>query len=113
MQAAFFIQEAVRMYIKKKHAVIGAAVLIVVTAFTTVLLVNPFGISGIDDFFKLRAGISIVKNYFYEEIENSDIVDGALEGLEAFIQRQGQRILQMTRIRHTCLLIRLMTICQA
>lgn len=68
------------MYIKKKHAVIGAAVLIVVTAFTTVLLVNPFGISGIDDFFKLRAGISIVKNYFYEEIENSDIVDGALTG---------------------------------
>ena len=68
------------MYIKKKHLIICAIVLVIATSFTTVMIVNPFGISGIDDFFKLRAGLSIVKNYFYEEIESSDIVDGALTG---------------------------------
>jgi len=68
------------MYIKKRYLVILSIVLIITTSFATFAILNPFGIDGMDDFFKLRTGISIVKNYFYEEIENSDIVDGALTG---------------------------------
>ena len=68
------------MYIKKRYLVILSIVLIITTSFTTFAVLNPFGMDGMDDFFKLRTGISIVKNYFYEEIENSDIVDGALTG---------------------------------
>lgn len=68
------------MYIKKRYLVICSVVLIFAASFGTIALLNPFGIGGVADFLKLRAGISIVKNYFYEDIENSDIVDGALTG---------------------------------
>ena len=69
------------MYLKKRYIVICSVVLIIAASFTTFAIINPFGISGIDDFFKLRNGIWLVKNYFYEDIKSSDIVDGALTGV--------------------------------
>lgn len=69
------------MYLKKRYLVICSVVLIIAASFTTFAIINPFGISGIDDFFKLRNGIWLVKNYFYEDIKSSDIVDGALAGV--------------------------------
>ena len=69
------------MYLKKRYLVICSVILIIAASFTTFAIINPFGISGIDDFFKLRNGIWLVKNYFYEDIKSSDIVDGALAGV--------------------------------
>ena len=58
------------MYLKKRYLVICSVVLIIAASFTTFAIINPFGISGIDDFFKLRNGIWLVKNYFYEDIKS-------------------------------------------
>lgn len=68
------------MYIKKRYLIICSVVLIILTAFGTVAFINPFGVKGMADFLKLNMGISLVKDYFYEELKASEIVDGALAG---------------------------------
>lgn len=68
------------MYIKKRYIVLCTVVLIIAVSLGTFSLLNPFGIRGAADFIKLRTGIAAVKNYFYTDLKNSDIVDGALAG---------------------------------
>ncbi len=69
-----------KLYIKKRYLIICAALLIVVTAVSTFLILNPFGIGEAAEFLKLTSGMSIMKSKFYEEIKTSDVVDGALMG---------------------------------
>lgn len=66
------------MYIKKRYLIIGAVLLAVISFCGALLIMNPFGISGIDDFVKLRAGIGVLKHYYYENLDNGKIVDGVL-----------------------------------
>ncbi len=68
------------MYIKKRYLIIGAVLLAVISFCGALLIMNPFGISGIDDFVKLRAGIGVLKHYYYENLDNGKIVDGVLAG---------------------------------
>ena len=69
------------MYIKKRYLILTLILVIIATFFLTLAFLNPFGISGIDDFLKLNIGISAVKNNFYEDLDNETIVDGALTGV--------------------------------
>lgn len=69
------------MYIKKSVLAICSVILIAVTALGTVMAVNPFGAFQFDDFFKFNTGVAVLKHYFYEELDNEDLVDGALAGL--------------------------------
>lgn len=68
------------MYIKKRYLIICSVLLVLVTAFLTFSVMNPFGISGIGEFVKMRMGIGLLKDYFYEDIEDSAIADGAIAG---------------------------------
>lgn len=68
------------LYIKKRYLVLGSVVLVVATLFASLAFLNPFGISGIDDFAKLRLGIGVLKHYFYKDIDNEKLVDGILMG---------------------------------
>lgn len=68
------------MYIKKRYLIICSVLLVIVTAFLTFSVMNPFGISGIGEFVKMRMGIGLLKDYFYEDIEDSAIADGAIAG---------------------------------
>lgn len=69
------------MYIKKSVLVICSIVLIVATAFGTVMIVNPFGAVDFVDFVKLNMGVRALKEYFYEDTQNEKLLDGALLGL--------------------------------
>lgn len=68
------------MFIKKRYLVLLSIVLAVVSILGTISFLNPFGISGTGDFFKLCAGLGALKYHYYEEIDNADIIDGALSG---------------------------------
>ena len=68
------------MYIKKSILVICTILLILAVSVGTIMLVNPFGVLQFDDFAKFNTGVSVLKRYFYEELDNSLIVDGALTG---------------------------------
>lgn len=69
------------MYIKKSVLAVCAVILVIVTAVGTVMVVNPFGVLGFGDFFKFNTGVAVLKRYFYEDLNNKDLVDGALTGL--------------------------------
>lgn len=68
------------MYIKKSVLVICAVALAVVISVGTVMAINPFGALQFDDLIKFNTGISVLKKYYYEELENETLVDGALLG---------------------------------
>lgn len=69
------------MYIKKSVLAVCAVILVIATAVGTVMAVNPFGVLGFNDFFKFNTGVAVLKRYFYEDLDNNDLVDGALTGL--------------------------------
>lgn len=69
------------MYIKKSVLVICSIILVLASALLTIMAVNPFGIIQFDDFFKFNTGVGALKKYFYEDIDNETLVDGALLGL--------------------------------
>ena len=66
------------MYIKKSVLVICAIVLMIVTVFGTVMFVNPFGPLKFNDFFKFKLGIGVLNQFYYENIDTSKMVDGAV-----------------------------------
>ncbi len=68
------------MYIKKSILIICSVVLIIATFFTTVMVVNPFGALQFDDLLKFKIGVSALNKYFYEDIDSTDLLDGALLG---------------------------------
>ncbi len=68
------------MYIKKSVLILISILLIVTTAVGTVMLVNPFGAFNFLDFVKFGAGVNALKNYYYEDLESKELVDGALLG---------------------------------
>ena len=69
------------MYIKKSVFAVCAVILVIATAVGTVMAVNPFGVLGFGDFFKFNTGVAVLKRYFYKDLDNNDLVDGALTGL--------------------------------
>lgn len=69
------------MYIKKSVLIICSIVLIVATIFTSVMIVNPFGILQFDDLLKFKIGVSVLNQYYYEDIDSDDLLDGALLGV--------------------------------
>lgn len=69
------------MYIKKWILITCSIVLVAVTAVGTIMAVNPFGALQFDDFSKLNTGVKVMKDVYYEDIENAALVDGALLGL--------------------------------
>lgn len=74
------------MYIKKSVLIVCAVVLVIATAFGTVMAVNPFGAFEFWDFMKLNTGVAALRNYFYEDVDNDTIVDGALLGLSYSVE---------------------------
>lgn len=69
------------MYIKKPILIISAILLILATAIGTVMIINPFGATNFWGLLKFGAGVSALENYFYEDIEKEELVDGALLGI--------------------------------
>ncbi len=74
------------MYIKKSVLIVCSIILILAAAAGTVMIMNPFGALQLDDFFKFNAGVAALKGYFYEEVENEKLVDGALLGLSYSVE---------------------------
>ncbi len=69
------------MYIKKSVLIVISILLVLATAVGTIMLVNPFGAFNFADFIKFDAGVTALKNYYYEEIEPAKLLDGALLGI--------------------------------
>lgn len=68
------------MFIKKRYLVLIAVALVLAAFLFMFSCINPFGLSGMDDFLKLCTGIGAIKSHYYEEIDDSSLVDGALSG---------------------------------
>ncbi len=69
------------MHIKKSVLVLCSIALVLATAVGTVMLVNPFGALSFAEFFKFNLGVSVLEKYFYEDVEKTAMVDGALLGV--------------------------------
>lgn len=74
------------MYIKKSVLIICSIILVLAVAVGTVMIINPFGALQFDDFFKFNIGVAALKGYFYEDVENETLVDGALLGLSYSVE---------------------------
>ncbi len=68
------------MYIKKSVLAICSICLVIVVALATFMAVNPFGALNFGDFLKFGAGIDALKHYYYEEVDDEKLLDGALMG---------------------------------
>lgn len=68
------------MYIKKSVLAICSICLAVVVALATFMAVNPFGALNFGDFLKFGMGIDALKHYYYEEVDDEKLLDGALMG---------------------------------
>lgn len=69
------------MYIKKSVLIVCAIVLVIVTALSTIMVVNPFGALQFDDLLKFNTGISVLNRYYYEDVDKDSLLDGALAGV--------------------------------
>ncbi len=69
------------MFIKKPVLIICCIVLVVATFFTAVMVANPFGPLQFDDLLKFKIGVLALNEYFYEDIDSTDLLDGALLGI--------------------------------
>ncbi len=69
------------MYIKKSILIVCAIVLVIVTALSTIMIVNPFGAFQFDDLLKFNTGISVLNRYYYEDVDKDMLLDGALAGV--------------------------------
>lgn len=74
------------MYIKKSVLVVCSIALVLASALLTIMAVNPFGVLEFDDFFKFNTGVEALKIYFYEDVDNETLVDGALLGLSYSVE---------------------------
>lgn len=71
------------MYIKKSRLILAVILLIIITSFVTVALVNPFGISNTLDFLKFSQVSGIIENVYYEDTDMSETVNMAIAGVAA------------------------------
>lgn len=68
------------MYLKKRTLVLFTVVVILLTSFLTVCALNPFGFFEFENFQKVLSNVSALEKTYYEEIDNSKMVDGILAG---------------------------------
>mgnify|MGYP002509794784 CR=1 FL=1 len=68
------------MYLKKRTWIICAVALVLITSFLTVCSINPLGFFELQNFQKMLTNISVLEKTYYEEIDNSKMVDGILAG---------------------------------
>ena len=52
-----------------------------VGAIFGIVIINPFGIKNLGDFLKFRTAINILKNNYYQEIDEDSFADFALTGI--------------------------------
>ena len=69
------------MYIKKSVLIVCAIVLVIVTALSTIMIVNPFGALQFDDLLKFKTGVAVLNHYYYEDVDKDSLLDGALAGV--------------------------------
>ena len=68
------------MYIKKRIIIIWSAVLIIAASALTIVAVNPFGISNIDDFLRFTQIGKLIRSEYYEDVSGEDYANGAIAG---------------------------------
>ncbi len=71
------------MYIKKSRLVIGAIILVIITAVISVSMVNPFGFTRLGDFLKFSYTSKLIDAAYYEEIDQSEAANMAIAGVAA------------------------------
>ena len=69
------------MYLKKSILIVCSIVLVIVTALSTIMIVNPFGAFQFDDFLKFNTGVAVINRYYYEDVDKDSLLDGALAGV--------------------------------
>lgn len=71
------------MYIKKSVLVIGAIILILVTAVLTIGAVNPFGFTAIGDLIHFTYVSRLIDHSYYEDVDSDTYMNTALQGIAA------------------------------
>ncbi len=74
------------MYIKKPVLIISVCLIVLVVAIGTIMAVNPFGPLNFGGLLKFNTGVAVLENYFYEEIDDEKLVDGALLGVSYSVE---------------------------
>lgn len=69
------------IYVKKSVCILSAVATVLVVAFITVMLVNPFGPFGFKELFKLKQGVSMIDQHYYEDVDRQAVADGVLAGV--------------------------------
>ncbi len=69
------------MYIKKSVLIVCSIALVIVTALSTIMIVNPFGALQFDDLLKFNTGVAVLNRYYYEGVDKDSLLDGALAGV--------------------------------
>ena len=71
------------MYIKKSVLVIGAIILILVTAVLTIGAVNPLGFTAIGDLIHFTYVSRLIDHSYYEDVDSDTYMNTALQGIAA------------------------------
>ena len=71
------------MYIKKSVLVIGAILLILVTAFLTIGAINPFGFAAFGDLLRFTYVSRLIEHNYYQDVDSETYSNTALQGVAA------------------------------
>lgn len=71
------------MYIKKSRLIAGALIIVIITAFVSVAVVNPFGNGHIMDFLKFSVVSKAIGSVYYEDIDGKEAANMAIAGVAA------------------------------
>ncbi len=74
------------IHIKKPVCIVSIIATVLVVALVTVMLVNPFGPFAFKELLKLKQGVAMLEQYYYEDVKTQNLADGALAGIAASTQ---------------------------
>ncbi len=69
------------MYIKRWVLIVGSICIILATTVGTMMWVNPFGALQFGSLLKFNAVVDVLERYYYEDIDDEKMLDGALMGV--------------------------------
>lgn len=72
------------MYIKKSKLITAGVILVIITAFITMAVVNPFGLN-FAGLLKLKTVYEIMDSVYYEDVDKEEAANMAIAGLTASV----------------------------
>lgn len=63
------------------NKILKTLIVFLVGAIFGIVIVNPFGIKNLGDFLKFRTAVNILKNNYYQEIDEDSLADFAITGV--------------------------------